>query len=82
MAASSTSAPQGGFASDVCLTGRTWDAEEGLRRGAVDRIAPPGESCTVMATGWLAVAVQAAELGPDALAKNVTNDVLRIVRIA
>ena len=33
-----------------------------------------------LATGWLAVAVQAAELGPDALAKNVTNDVLRIVR--
>ena len=37
----------GGFASDVCLTGRTWDAEEGLRRGAVDRIAPPGERIRV-----------------------------------
>ena len=32
----------GGFASDVCLTGRFWTAEEGLERGAVDRLAPPG----------------------------------------
>jgi enoyl-CoA hydratase/carnithine racemase len=32
----------GGFASDVCLTGRFWTAEEGLQRGAVDRLAPPG----------------------------------------
>jgi len=34
----------------------------------------------VLAAGWLSVSVQAAEVGPDALAKNVTNDVLRIVR--
>jgi enoyl-CoA hydratase/carnithine racemase len=32
----------GGFASDVCLTGRFWTAAEGLERGAVDRLAPPG----------------------------------------
>ena len=36
-----------GFASDVCLTGREWDAEEGLRRGAVDRVAPAGERIRV-----------------------------------
>lgn len=34
----------------------------------------------MLAAGWLSVSVQAAELGPDALARNVTNDVLRIVR--
>jgi enoyl-CoA hydratase/carnithine racemase len=33
----------GGFASDVCLTGRFWTAEEGLQRGAVDRLAPAGQ---------------------------------------
>lgn len=32
----------GGFATDVCMTGRTWTAAEGLQRGAVDRLAPPG----------------------------------------
>jgi len=32
----------GGFATDVCMTGRFWTAEEGLQRGAVDRVAPPG----------------------------------------
>ncbi len=37
----------GGFASDVCLTGRFWDAQEGLQRGAVDRLAAPGERITV-----------------------------------
>jgi len=34
----------------------------------------------VLAAGWLSLSVQAADLGPDALAKNVTNEVLRIVR--
>ena len=33
-----------------------------------------------LAVGWCSLTVQAAEVGPDALAKNVTNDVLRIVR--
>jgi enoyl-CoA hydratase/carnithine racemase len=37
----------GGFASDVCLTGRFWDAQEGLQRGAVDRLARPGERFAV-----------------------------------
>jgi enoyl-CoA hydratase/carnithine racemase len=37
----------GGFASDVCLTGRFWTAEEGLQRGAVDRLAPPGNRIRV-----------------------------------
>jgi enoyl-CoA hydratase/carnithine racemase len=37
----------GGFASDVCLTGRTWTAEEGLQRGAVDRLAAAGERIRV-----------------------------------
>jgi enoyl-CoA hydratase/carnithine racemase len=32
----------GGFATDVCMTGRFWTAEEGLQRGAVDRLAPSG----------------------------------------
>ncbi|MDP2431146.1 MAG: ABC transporter substrate-binding protein [Pseudomonadota bacterium] len=34
----------------------------------------------IFAAGCLSVSVQASELGPDALARNVTNDVLRIVR--
>jgi phospholipid transport system substrate-binding protein len=34
----------------------------------------------MLAAGWLSVPALAAELGPDALARNVTNDVLRIVR--
>lgn len=34
----------------------------------------------VLSTAWLTATAQAAELGPDALARNVTNDVLRIVR--
>jgi len=34
----------------------------------------------MLVTGWLSVSVQAAEIGPDILARNVTNDVLRIVR--
>lgn len=34
----------------------------------------------LLAAGWLSVSAQATELGPDALARNVTNDVLRIVR--
>jgi len=33
-----------------------------------------------LATGWLSLAACAAEIAPDALAKNVTNEVLRIVR--
>jgi len=33
----------GGFAHDVMLTGRFWTAEEGYRRGAVDRLAEPGK---------------------------------------
>lgn len=37
----------GGFATDVCMTGRTWTAEEGLQRGAVDRLAPAGERVAV-----------------------------------
>jgi enoyl-CoA hydratase/carnithine racemase len=32
----------GAFATDVCLTGRFWDAKEGHERGAVDRLAPVG----------------------------------------
>lgn len=34
----------------------------------------------MLVTGSLSVCAQAAEIGPDALARNVTNDVLRIVR--
>lgn len=34
----------------------------------------------MLAGGWLSFSAQAAELGPEALARNVTNDVLRIVR--
>ena len=34
----------------------------------------------MLAFGWLAVSAQAADQGPDALARNVTNDVLHIVR--
>ena len=34
----------------------------------------------MLAAGWLSVSAQAAEIGPDVLARNVTNDVLRIVR--
>jgi enoyl-CoA hydratase/carnithine racemase len=37
----------GGFATDVCMTGRHWTAEEGLQRGAVDRLAPPGDRIKV-----------------------------------
>jgi enoyl-CoA hydratase/carnithine racemase len=37
----------GGFASDVCLTGRFWTAEEGFQRGSVDRLAKPGERIAV-----------------------------------
>jgi enoyl-CoA hydratase/carnithine racemase len=37
----------GGFATDVCMTGRTWTAEEGLQRGAVDRLAPPGQGIRI-----------------------------------
>jgi enoyl-CoA hydratase/carnithine racemase len=37
----------GGFATDVCLTGRFWTAEEGLQRGAVDRLAARGEHLKV-----------------------------------
>jgi enoyl-CoA hydratase/carnithine racemase len=37
----------GGFATDVCMTGRIWTAAEGLQRGAVDRLAPPGERLKV-----------------------------------
>lgn len=33
----------GSFANDVALTGRFWDSEEGLSRGAVDRIASEGQ---------------------------------------
>lgn len=33
----------GGFASDVALTGRFWSGEEGLKHGAVDRLADDGE---------------------------------------
>jgi enoyl-CoA hydratase/carnithine racemase len=32
----------GGFATDVCLTGRFFDAEEAYRHGAVDRLVEPG----------------------------------------
>ena len=34
----------------------------------------------LLAAGWLALPALAADIGPDALARNVTNDVLRIVR--
>lgn len=34
----------------------------------------------ILLTGLLAVPIQATEMGPDALAKNVTNDVVRIVK--
>ncbi|MDD5388564.1 MAG: ABC transporter substrate-binding protein [Gallionellaceae bacterium] len=34
----------------------------------------------MLITGSLSVSAQAAEIGPDVLARNVTNDVLRIVR--
>ena len=36
----------GGFATDVALTGRFWSAEEGLARGAVDRLVPLGQQAT------------------------------------
>jgi len=34
----------------------------------------------ILVTGWFSVSVRAADTGPDVLARNVTNDVLRIVR--
>lgn len=34
----------------------------------------------LLAAGWFALPALAADIGPDALARNVTNDVLRIVR--
>lgn len=34
----------------------------------------------LLAVGWLSLSARAAELGPDLLARNVTNDVLQIVR--
>lgn len=37
----------GGFSNDVMLTGRFWDAEEGFRNNAVDRLAEPGERLEV-----------------------------------
>jgi enoyl-CoA hydratase/carnithine racemase len=37
----------GAFASDVCLTGRFWDAEEGLRNGVINRVAPEGKHLEV-----------------------------------
>jgi len=33
----------GGFATDVGITGRIWTAEEGMRNRAVDRVAPAGQ---------------------------------------
>lgn len=33
----------GGFATDVCLTGRFFSADEAVRHGAVDRITEPGQ---------------------------------------
>jgi enoyl-CoA hydratase/carnithine racemase len=33
----------GGFATDVCLTGRFWSAEEAVTKGAADRVVPAGE---------------------------------------
>lgn len=37
----------GSLANDVALTGRYWDAAEGLAKGAVDRMAPEGEHLKV-----------------------------------
>jgi enoyl-CoA hydratase/carnithine racemase len=37
----------GGFSNDVMLTGRFWDAEEGFRNNAVDRLAEPGKRLEV-----------------------------------
>lgn len=34
----------------------------------------------LLAVGWISLSARAAELGPDLLARNVTNDVLQIVR--
>jgi len=40
----------GGFADDVCLTGRFWSADEGLRAGVVHRVVDDGDAlCAAMA---------------------------------
>jgi enoyl-CoA hydratase/carnithine racemase len=44
-----------GFATDVCLTGRFWSAEEGLAKGAADRVVPAGQQ--VSAAEELAAAI-------------------------
>jgi enoyl-CoA hydratase/carnithine racemase len=67
----------GGFATDVCLTGRFFTADEGYRHGAVDRLAPSGTHIeaaeelarTLMANPPLAVreAVQIRRLAMEEL---------------